>query len=252
MDIAGATVAHDSGAAAWISAWAAVGTLIVLVVTAVYAIRQFREAKELRRDQTRPYVVPSIGVEQQMMFMLVIENVGKTPAFAVTVAFDPPPVSEIKDLEAVSILKQPIPTMPPAQTFRAFWESALTVFDDENPYQHPMTYKVAVRYSDARGHKYGPENYVLDFHVFEGQAQDPKGVAELVKAVEELTKEHKKWTDGIGGLNVKTTSAMRKARRQDRPSHFRRMRAAYSERGLSAACAYWIGVWRRRHGFWSR
>ena len=68
-----------SDTASWISAWAAVGTLIVLVVSAVYGIRQFGEAKELRREQARPFVVPSIGVEQQMLFMLVIENVGKTP-----------------------------------------------------------------------------------------------------------------------------------------------------------------------------
>jgi hypothetical protein len=182
------TVAQESGTAAWISAWAAVGTLTVLVVTAVYAIRQFGEAKELRRDQTRPYVVPSIGVEQQMMFMLFIENVGRTPAFNVVVDVDPQPQSEIKDLEAVSILRQPIPTMPPGHRFRAYWESSLTVFDEENPYKHPMKYKVTVNYSDSRGQKYGPEDYVLDFHVYEGQAIGPKGVTELVKAVEELTK----------------------------------------------------------------
>ena len=235
-----------SDTASWISAWAAVGTLIVLVVSAVYGIRQFGEAKGLRREQARPFVVPSIGVEQQMLFMLVIENVGKTPAYDVVVAFDPQPQSEMKDLEAVAILKKPIPTMPPGQNFRAYWESSLTVFDEEKPYQHPMTYKVTVTYKDSTGRKYGPEDYVLDFHVYEGQAIGPKGVTELVKAVEELTKEHKKWTDGVRGLNVKTTSAARKARREDRPSHFRRTRQLYSEEGLLEAVRYWIQVWRRR------
>ena len=158
----------------------------------------------------------------------------------------------MKDLEAVAILKKPIPTMPPGQNFRAYWESSLTVFDEEKPYQHPMTYKVTVTYKDSTGRKYGPEDYVLDFHVYEGQAIGPKGVTELVKAVEELTKEHKKWTDGVRGLNVKTTSAARKARREDRPSHFRRTRQLYSEEGLLEAVRYWIQVWRRRYGFWSR
>lgn len=252
MHIDALTIVQESDTAAWISVWAAVGTWVLLVVTAIYAIRQFREAKELRRDQTRPYVVPSIGVEQQILFMFVIDNVGKSPAFDVVVAFDPPPQSEIKDLESVSMLKQPIPTMPPGQKFRAVWESALTVFSKKSPYQHPMTYKVGVTYRDSRGQKFGPETYVLDFHVYEGQATGPKGVSELVKAVEELTKEHKKWTDGVGGLYVKATDATRKARREDRPFHLRDMRRTYSEDGIWAACRYWIGVWRKRYGFWSK
>jgi hypothetical protein len=252
MDLATWTPAEQTAAATWVAAGAAVGTLVVLLVTAVYAVRQFKEAKELRRDQTRPYVVPSIGVEQQMMFMFVIENVGTTPAFDVAVKFDPPPRSDIKDLDAVSILKEPIPTMPPGQRFRAYWESSLTVFSEEKPYPHPMTYEVTVRYRDAQGHKYGPEKYVLDFHVYEGQAQSQKGMAELVKAVEELTKEHKKWTDGVRGLQVSATNATRKARREDRPFHFRKTRRIYSDEGPVAAGRYWIDVWRRRYGLWSR
>lgn len=252
MDFASWTLAESSATAAWVGAGAAVATLIVLVVTAVYAAKQFKEAKELRREQTRPYVVPSIGVEQQILLLFVVENVGTSPAFDVVVAFNPEPESEIHDLKAVSILKDPIPTMPPKQKFRTFWESSLTVFDEKNPYEHPMTYEVTVSYSDSAGRKYGPEKYILDFHVFEGQAIGPKGVSDLVKAVEELTKEHKKWTDGVRGLNVRTTNATRKARREDRPSHFRGMKAAHSEGGVWAACKYWIRVWRRRYGLWSR
>lgn len=238
--------------AEWLSAWAAVGMLIVLLVTAVYAALQFREAKGLRREQTRPYVVPSIGVEQQILFLFIVENVGKTPAFDVTIDFDPSPQSEMKDLEAVSILTQPIPTMPPGQRFRAYWESSLTVFNKDTPYSHPMTYTVRVSYKDSRGQKYGPDEYVLDFRVFEGQALGPKGVGELVKAVEELTKEHRKWTAGVRGLNVRATSATKKARREDRPFHFRSMRKAYSESGIWAALQYWVTVWRRRYGLWSK
>lgn len=41
-------------------------TFLVLLVTALYAVKQVRAAEKLRRDQTRPYVVPSIDVEQQL------------------------------------------------------------------------------------------------------------------------------------------------------------------------------------------
>jgi hypothetical protein len=49
---------------------------------------------------------------------------------------------------------------------------------------------------------------VLDFRVFEGQAIGQKGLAELVKAVEELTIERKKWTDGAKGLNINRVKAL--------------------------------------------
>ena len=239
-------------APAWVSAGAAVATFLVLVVTAIYAVRQFSEAKELRREQTRPFVVPSIGVEQQFLFMYVIENVGKTPAFDVSVAFDPAPESDLNDLENAWILTQPIPTMPPGQRFRTYWESALTVFSEEKPYGHPLSYQAFVTYQDSAGRKYGPERYVLDFQVFRGQAGGTKGLPELVKAVEELTKEHRKWTNGIRGLSVGVVDSVKKARRSERPLHLAATRSAVKDKGIWAACKYWIDVWRNRYGLWIR
>jgi hypothetical protein len=71
----------------------------------VRASGQFQETKELRRAQTRPFVVPSIDVEQQMLFMLKIENVGATPAFNVRLDFEDSPRSESKDIEELRMLK---------------------------------------------------------------------------------------------------------------------------------------------------
>lgn len=227
-------------------------TFLVLVVTAIYGARQFKEAKNLRREQTRPFVVTSIGVEQQMLFMFVIENVGKTPAFNVAVKIDPPLQSDMKNLDDAWILTSPIPTMPPGDRFRTYWESAITVFSEEKPYPHPKTYRAAVTYEDSTGHKYGPEEYVLDFQVYQGQAQGPKGLPELVKALEELTKEHKKWTNGGRGLNVGIVDSVKRARRSERPLHLAAMRRALKDKGVWGALHYWIEVWRNRYGLWTR
>lgn len=252
MDPFGMAPEQYTAAATWVAAFAATGTLGVLVVTARYARNQFEATQDLRRAQTRPYVVPSIDVEQQMFFMLRVENVGTTPAYNVRLTFDPPPRSTMGDMEDLRMLKEPIPSMPPGQAFRAGWETAPTVFGEDGSYPHPLSYRVTATYDDQQGHSYSPEEYVLDFCVYEGQAQAPKGMAELVKTAEKLLAEHEKWTQGTHGLRVNTIGAVRKAHRDNRPWHFRKTKQAYKEKGWKAAVLYWVGLWRRRYGLWSR
>jgi hypothetical protein len=245
MDPFGWTPEQYTAAGTW-------ATFVVLLVTAIYAVRQVQAAEKLRRDQARPYVVPSIDVEQRTIFMLKVENVGKTPAHNIELRFDVPPRSEMRDLENLRMLTEAIPTMPPGQRFRAYWESSLTVFDDKKPYPHPLSYRVTVIYEDHQGRVYGPEPYVLDFRVYEGQAAGPKGLTDLIGAVENLAAEHKKWTDGLRGLRVNARDAVKEERRSVRPSHLRQTRRAYADEGLKGATMYWVDVWRRRHGLWSR
>lgn len=110
-------------------AWNAAGTwatFLVLSVTLYFVYQQVAEAARLRREQTRPYVVVSVDVEQQSLFMLTVENVGSTPAFDVVVDFDEPPRSNLKEIEELRMLKEPIPMLPPGRKFRASWEVSLT------------------------------------------------------------------------------------------------------------------------------
>lgn len=116
----------------------------------------------------------------------------------------------MRDIDELRLLTEPIPTMPPHQVFRAYWESSLTVFSEDEPYPHPLSYEVSVTYEDLHGHKFGPEAYILDFRVYQGQASGPKGMGELVKALENLVAEHKKWTDSGRGLRVATVDAIKK------------------------------------------
>ncbi len=150
MDPFGMSPEQYTAAAAWIAALAALGTLIVVTVSARIALGQLREAQSLRLAQSRPYVVVSIGIEQQMMFMLVVENVGTVPARNVRIEFEMVPRSSTRELEDLRLLNEPIPTMPPGHRYRAYWESALQVFSEEEPYPHPMSYGVESRMRISR------------------------------------------------------------------------------------------------------
>lgn len=229
--------------------WTAAGTwamVLVLAITLYFVYRQVQAANELRRIQTRPFVVVSIDIEQQMLFMLTVQNVGNSPAYDVEMLFDPPVEESMMDGDDLLLLKEPTPMIPPKRTLRAAWESSIRVLADDYP--HPRTYRVAVTYRDHDGQKYGPETYVLDFNSYRGQAAGLKGLPELVKAVEKLQKEHAKWTDGIKGLRVNAVDADKQERRRVRPIHLARGRKAYREKGPREAVRYWIDLLRHRYG----
>jgi hypothetical protein len=235
-----------AAAGTWVAAFAALGTLGVAVWAAFYAKKQLDESQEMRLAQTRPYVVVSIGVEQQMLFMLVVENVGKVPAQNVRVQFDELPQSSIRELDDLRLLKEAIPTMPPGHRYRAYWESALVVFSEKEPYPYPMSYQVEVSYEDQQGHSFGPERHILDFRVYEGQAQGPKGLGELVKAVEAIAKQQKQWAQK--GLRVRASNQDKAERRSVRPMILDRAIRAKRENGWAGLLRYGVEQFQRRHG----
>lgn len=239
MDPFGMTPEQYAAGAAW-------ATFVVLLLTALFAVWQLREARTLRREHSRPYVVLSLDIQQRVMLMFNVENVGQRPAYNVTISFDQPPQSTLKDIENLRILREPIPTMPPRQVFHAYWESAFTVFDAKEPYPYPMHYRASVTYGDAQGHSYGPEEYVLDFRVFEGQAVAPKGLSALVTAVEAIQKQQKGWQQR--GLVVRVRDEDRARRRQDRPVILLKGMREWDKRGLRGLVGYHVDRFRRRHG----
>jgi hypothetical protein len=61
-------------------ALAAVGQLVVLVAAALFARAQVREARELRAEQARPFVVVDFELDRRPLINLVVANLGKTMA----------------------------------------------------------------------------------------------------------------------------------------------------------------------------
>ena len=250
MDPFGMSPEQYTAAATWIAALAATGTLVVVAVTALYAKGQLGEARRLRQAQTRPFVVVSVDVEQQTMFMLVVENIGAVPAWNVRVQFDQLPHSSIRGFDELRLLKEPIPTMPPGHRYRAYWESSLNVFDAEKPYAHPMVYRAEVTYEDHDGHAYPPETYILDFRVYEGQAAGPKGMTDLAKAVETLHQQQKQWDQN--GLLVRARNEDRANRRGNRPVNIARALRKKESDGWVGFARHVVHEFRRRHGLYER
>jgi hypothetical protein len=84
-------------AAGWLEWWtvervvalATTGQLLVLVAAALYARAQVREARELRRDEARPYVVVDLEPDRPPFMNLVVANLGRTMARNVRIETDP-------------------------------------------------------------------------------------------------------------------------------------------------------------------
>jgi hypothetical protein len=250
MDPFGMSPEQYTAAATWIAAIAAIGTLVVVTVTALYAKGQLGGARRLRLAQTRPFVVVSVDVEQRSMFMLTVENVGPVPARNVRVGFDQMPYSTITSFDEVRMLKEPIPTMPPGHKYSAYWELTFKVFDEKQPYPHPLTYRAEVTYEDLEGHAFGPEEYILDLRIFEGQAAYPKGLPELVKVVEDLRDEHKKWT--VKGMLVRAIDEVTRERRNYRPIVIAKALRAKDNDGWRGFARYLLEHWQHRYGLYER
>lgn len=191
----GATVTFLGGDAA---AWAAFGVwaqAFVIAVSAVFVLGQVREARRLREDQSRPFVVASITVEQTSLLMITIENIGTTPAFDVALDTDPTPAL-LHGEKALRVLHRPTPVLPPGHRIRTYWDNGFTILDDD--YEHPQAFRVAVTYHNGRdrdAHRaWGPEHYVLDALSFAGQASDLKGLHEAAKALEKIATTMDTWT----------------------------------------------------------
>lgn len=106
------------------SEWAAVGiwlTLVVYALLARFARHQLREARELRVQQARPFIVVDVTSREVMMYVSV-RNLGATIARDVVVAFDPPIQTDVWRL-ADSWLRGPlfttgVPSIAPGKELR--------------------------------------------------------------------------------------------------------------------------------------
>lgn len=200
-------------------AWQASGTwatFIVLAVTLIYIAGQTRATRQLTRREARPYIVVAIDPRQRILLTLTVENVGRTPARDVLLRFDKQPQSTLKDFQNITMLTEGLPTVPPGRTFQAYWESALTVFDDKKPYPYPTRYDVTVQYRDTEGRKYA-DDYILDFNQFYGLAQAERGVHEVAEELEKIRQEQERWrAPGNGGLQTYNIDGDRRDHLRDR------------------------------------
>src|SRR5262249_58913814 len=71
-----------------VSAWAACATVGIYIVLGLFAWRQVREARKLREEQARPFVM--VDFDPGFLVYLTVENLGRTMARDVSIRFDKP------------------------------------------------------------------------------------------------------------------------------------------------------------------
>jgi hypothetical protein len=169
--------------------------LVVLVAAAIFAGRQVAEAKRLREEQTRPFVIIDFEIEKAMIF-LTVSNIGTTLARHVRFEIDPPLRTAIEiPLTEMKMLGEGIPTLAPGKTIRTLFDSTI----QRKPEHFPDLYSVTARYSDETGRRDFEEAQALDLGVYRNlswvQRRDEHDIHERLK---DVLAEMKKWTSGTG------------------------------------------------------
>lgn len=106
-----------------VTAWAAWATVAVYVALGIFAWIQVLQARRLREEQARPFVI--VDFEPGFLVYLTVENIGRTMARDVTVRFDKPLASTLtgpREINESPLLRQPIPTLPPGRKIRVLFD----------------------------------------------------------------------------------------------------------------------------------
>jgi hypothetical protein len=205
-----------------IAAWAAWATVAIYIVIGLFAWRQVHEARKLREEQARPFVI--VDFEPGFLVYLTVENVGRTMARDVRIEFDKPLQTTLerpRELDETPLFREPIPTLPPGKKIRVLFDQ----FNERLDKGLPLTYRVKLRYRGPEGRKTWEHPYRLDLGMYLGSDLPQKGIPELVTEVENIRKEIKKWTGRSGyGVLVHSLDQRRKDRIDRRRMHMRILR----------------------------
>ncbi len=204
--VAGLHAAGTNWAA--VAAVAACATVLVYIVLGLFAWRQVREARKLREEQARPFVI--VDFEPGFLVYITVENLGRTMARDVSIQFDKPLDSTLegrRELDDSPLFREPIPALPPGKKIRVLFDQFSARLDAGLP----LRYDVELRYRGPTGRKRWEHPYRLDLGLYVCSQPPPKGIPELVTEVENIRKEIERWKgSGIRGLLVHTVDQRRR------------------------------------------
>jgi hypothetical protein len=232
------------------SEWQAVAAFIAVFVGGPIALWQVLEARRVRLEQTRPYVIVDFEF-RSILICLRIQNIGTTMARDVRIKFDQPLTSTFPNSSVGEsrVFREPIPMLAPGRTISIPFDSFPARHERRDEF--PMEYTVTIEYDDGAGHPYSDPPYPLDLGTYNEAAADPNGLPELVQEVEKIRKEMHRWTQGTQGLLVHGVDHERRTRRQHRPWLRQQAAQVRKEQGLAGYVRWQVDQQLRRYG-WRR
>lgn len=205
--------------------------LIVLVAAAWYALSQAREARRLREEQFRPFVVVDVEIDNSRILEIVVRNVGLTMARDVQFEVDPPFVTSMDNynLNEMKLFANGIATFPPGKEYKTLFDSLV----QRSQMHLDREYTVLVTYTDPSGKRKFSEPSTIDLGIYRDFLyRRESDVGDIVDELKKLGKTFDKWTYSLGG--VKTLNPDEARAESDRFEAASRARWGQSAQGVGA------------------
>jgi hypothetical protein len=176
--------------------------LLVLIGAAIVAWHQVREARRLREERNRPFVVVDFDRQEgSRAILLTISNIGTSLARDVRFEFTPElestwsyvPFSELK------MFRDGIATLAPQKMIQTIFDIAPQRFDRRH--ELPDVYEARVNYKDERAQRSFEETMHLDLGIYWNLTHvERRGIHDMHERLKDIREEMKKWTATGGGL----------------------------------------------------
>jgi heme/copper-type cytochrome/quinol oxidase subunit 2 len=158
---------------------------IAVVVTAGYAIRQYREMQDVRKAQERPYVIVDFEVEEWWIKVAVL-NIGAGAATDVEFSFQPELVTSRGENLSQSfwLFREGAAFLPAGKRISTLLGSSYEYMESKKP----LTFQVEISYGDTGGTEW-KTSMTLDLAMYKGWKDvRRKGPHEIAEALESMNR----------------------------------------------------------------
>jgi hypothetical protein len=157
---------------------------VSIFAAALTGLFQLREARKLRLDQVRPFVV--VNFSPSILIKLEISNIGPLPAKHVKVSTEPrlDGNNELFHPSLISVLNEGLPVLMPGQILKFNFDQSSNRFNSNLPKVN--RYDVTVNYWDASLKREFNDSYVLDIGSFEGVSVVPEGLESVASTLDRI------------------------------------------------------------------
>jgi hypothetical protein len=183
----------DWHAAQW-GAFGQVGALVVAIVAGILVYQQVRQGRDIREDQTRPYVVVDFEFTGQFV-SVAVKNIGTTPARDVRFHFEPSfQQHDRSDPEEVAVFRDGIPMVAPGRRIAIPYGNGPDIYSDDQQ-ETPVRYDVLLTYTDLSGkRRYDDPPMILDLTPFKHSLVDREDLHQIYQNIKGIKELMKSWT----------------------------------------------------------